>query len=85
MKTKTLFASLAVASLAVAQPVAAATRSAVSLPQAGAQPIATADRAGSIVGEAEELGNPILWVVVLFAIVGVIILGTTSSDDPVSP
>ena len=85
MKSKTFLASLALASLAVAQPVSAATRSADSLPQAGALPATSADRMGSIVGESEELGSPIIWIVALFAIIGVIILATTSGDDPVSP
>jgi len=70
MKTKTFFASLALAG-AVAQPVSAATRS--------------TDRSGSIVGESEELGNPIIWIIALAAIVGIIIIATTSGDEPVSP
>ena len=62
MKTKTLFASLAIASLAIAQPLSAATRSADSLPQRSA---AVADRAGSLVDESEEMrGNKVIPIVV---------------------
>jgi len=82
MKTKTLLASLALASLAAAQPVAAATRSADSLPQAGAQPVTSADRAGSIVGESEEIGSSIIWIIALFAIVGVIVIATSGNKSP---
>ena len=73
MKTKTLFASLAVASLAIAQPLSAATRSADSLP--GAKSTSAAARAGSIAGDAEELrGNPVLPLVAIAAIIAAIIL-----------
>ena len=82
MKTKTLLASLALASLVAAQPVSAATRSADSLPQTSAQPATSADRAGSIVGESEELGRPVIWIVVLFLLVGAVILGTSGSKSP---
>jgi hypothetical protein len=82
MKTKTLLASLALASLVVAQPASAATRSADSLPQTSAQPATSADRAGSIVGESEELGRPIIWIIALAAIIGVIIIATSDSDSP---
>jgi hypothetical protein len=75
MKTKTLFASLAVASLAIAQPLSAATRSADSLPQRGAQSTAVADRAGSLAGESEELrGNPVIPIALIALIVAAIIL-----------
>ena len=73
MKTKTLFASLAVASLAIAQPLAAATRSADSLPSA--QSMAVADRAGSLAGDSEELrGSPVIPIVLIALIVAAIIL-----------
>ena len=75
MKTKTLLASLAVASLAIAQPLSAATRSADSLPQRGAQSTAVADRAGSLAGESEELrGNPVIPIVLIAIVVAAIIL-----------
>ena len=83
MKTKTLLASLALAGLVAAQPASAATRSADSLPQVGAQPATSADRAGSIVGESEELGRPLVWIVVLFLIVGrIIIIATGGIKSP---
>jgi hypothetical protein len=73
MKTKTLLASLAVASFAIAQPLSAATRSADSLPSA--QSTAVADRAGSLAGEAEELrGNPVVPIAIIALIVAAIIL-----------
>jgi hypothetical protein len=75
MKTKTLFASLAVASLAIAQPLSAATRSADSLPQRSAQSMAAADRAGSLAGESEELrGSPVVPIVLITVIIAAIIL-----------
>jgi hypothetical protein len=73
MKTKTLFASLAVASLAIAQPLSAATRSADSLPQRSA----AVDRAGSLVDESEEMrGNKVIPIVIIALIVAAIILAT---------
>ena len=78
MKTKTLLSFLALAGVAIAQPLSAAARSADSLPQV--------ERTGSVSGEAEGInGSPLIWIVALFAIVGLIIIGTTSGDDPVSP
>ena len=83
MKTRTLFASLAVASLAMAQPVSAATRSADSLPQPGAQRALSGERAGSIYGEAEELGaSPFIWIIVLFAVAGGMIVATDGGKSP---
>jgi len=82
MKTKILLSSLALAGLAMAQPVSAATRSANSLPQVGA-PATSAERAGSIYGEAEEIGSsPLLIVFLLFAVVGGIIIATSGSKSP---
>lgn len=83
MKSKTFLASLALASLAVAQPVSAATRSADSLPQAGALSASPADRAGSIIGESESInGSPIIWIFALFAIVGAITFAASGSKSP---
>lgn len=83
MKTKTLLSSLALASLTVAQPVSAATRSSDSLPQAKAQPATSAERTGSIYGEAEEIGGgPLLIAFLLFAVVGGVIAATSGSKSP---
>ncbi len=79
MNTKSLLASMAVASLAVAQPVAAATRSADSLPQSGVQSMAPADRVGSITGEAEELSTELAIAVAIFVII-VIIWGIAGNN-----
>ena len=74
MKTKTLFASLAVASLAIAQPLSAATRSADSLPSAQSM---AGDRAGSLVDESEEMrGNKVIPIAIIALIVAAIILAT---------
>ena len=82
MKTKTLFASLAVATLAIAQPLSAATRSADSLPQRSAQSAAVADRAGSIAGESEELrGSPVVPIVLIAIVIAAIILATSGGKS----
>ena len=80
MKMKTLLASMALASLAVAQPVAAATRSADSLPESGLQATDRADRLGSITGEAEELSTAFAVVIVL-ALLGVLILAASGGKS----
>jgi hypothetical protein len=54
MKTKALLASLAVSSLVLAQPAAAATRSYESMPAAGVQASAAVDRTGAAIGENEK-------------------------------
>lgn len=75
MKTRTLIASLAVASLAVAHPAAAATRSYESIPANGVQTAAPADRAGSILGEAEEgRGKPIFVIGAVFLVLALILI-----------
>ena len=79
MKMKSLLASMAVASLAIAQPVAAATRSADSLPQRGVQSLAPADRIGSITGEAEAVGNEVAIGIVIFLLI-VIIWGVAGNN-----
>ena len=82
MRTKTLLASMAVASLAAAQPLSAATRSFESLPESG---VRSADRVGSISGEseAEEIaGNPLLVVVIVFVVVGALILALSGNKSP---
>ena len=83
MRTKTLLASMAVASLAVAQPLAAATRSADSLPQSGVQSTAAADRTGSIHGEAEDVrGRPILAILLVAGLLAALIVALSGSKSP---
>ena len=82
MRTKTLLASMAVASLAAAQPLSAATRSFESLPESGVQ---SADRVGSISGESEteELGrSPFLVVALVFVVVAALILALSGNKSP---
>lgn len=78
MKTKTVLSSLALFGIAMAQPLSAAARSTDLPPQV--------ERVGSTYEQSEGInGSPIIWIVALFAIAGLIILATTSGDDPVSP
>jgi len=76
MKSKALFASLAIASVAVSQPAGAATRSYQSLPERGVQSSQVAERVGSNAAEAEELrgGRPLVTIVVVFAVLAALIL-----------
>jgi hypothetical protein len=80
---KKLVASLAVATLVVAQPLAAATRSSESLPSHGVQTTQAAERAGSITGESDALkGSPIIIIGLVFLVLaGLLALGG-SSDSP---
>lgn len=84
MKMKTLLASLAVASLAAAQPVAAATRSSDSLPSTGVQSAVPAERIGSLSDSSEELVGPMaIWLVVLIAaILGALVAASSGSKSP---
>ena len=85
MKTKTLLASMAVASLAIAQPVSAATRSADTLPRTGVQSIGPSDRVGSLAGEAEELqGRPIVVIVLVFAVLAALVFALSGNKEPAS-
>jgi hypothetical protein len=82
-RTKTLLASMAVASLAVAQPLAAATRSVDSLPQSGVQSTEAADRIGSINGEAEDVrGRPLLLILLLAGALAALIIALSGSKSP---
>ena len=82
MKTKTLFASVAVASLALAQPVGAATRSYESVPATGVQSTEAAERVGSIAGETESLrGSPIFLIVLLFGGLAAAILALSGGNN----
>ena len=81
MKTKTFIASLAVAGLLVAQPLAAATRSFESLPAHGVQSAQPADRVGSIGTEAEALtGSPVLVIVLIAGVLAALLLVAGSSS-----
>lgn len=88
MKTKTLLAALAVSSLVLAQPAAAATRSYDSLPKSGVQATTTSpDRVGADVGETDDLNSTmtIFVIILLFAGVGGLIAATTGESPPTSP
>jgi len=79
---KKLVASLAVATLVVAQPLAAATRSSESLPSHGVSAPA-AERTGSITDPAEDLkGNPIIVIGLIAVILAGLLLLAGNSDSP---
>ena len=83
MKTKTLLASLAVTSLAVAQPAAAATRSYESIPATGVQAPAAAERAGTAIGESEEFTRGGVWMVfVVLGLAALLVLLATGKKSP---
>jgi hypothetical protein len=83
MKTKTILASMAVASLAMAQPVSAATRSVDSLPRTGVQSTAAAERVGSIGEEADELrGRPLLLILLIGGALAALILALSGGKSP---
>ena len=80
---KTLLASMAVASLAMAQPASAATRSVDSLPQTGVQSASPSARVGSIAGESEEIrGRPVIAIVLLFVVLAALILALSGNKSP---
>ena len=82
MKITTLVTSLAVASLAAAQPAAAATRSSDSIPANGVQTAAPADRAGSITADAEALrGKPLFMIIAVFGVLTLLLLLASGSGD----
>ena len=90
MKTKTFVASLAVAGLIVAQPLAAATRSYESLPAHGVQSAQPADRVGSIGTEADALtGSPVLVIVLIAGVLAALLLvagsGRGSTNGTTTP
>lgn len=70
---KNSFAAVAVASFALAQPAAAATRSYESLPQSGIEQPLSADRAGAAVQDAEQvhggLGGGLIILLIFAALV----------------
>jgi hypothetical protein len=80
---KKLVASLAVATLVVAQPLAAATRSSESLPSPGVQTTQAMERVGSITGESEAVrGKPIIVIGLVFLVLAVILAAAGGSDSP---
>jgi hypothetical protein len=85
MKTKTLIASFAVASLAVAQPAAAATRSFESLPSNGLQ-TADAERTASPLADAEAVrGKPVIVILLVAGVLAALLLALGSSNDTNGP
>ena len=82
MKTKTLLASAALASLVLVQPVAAATRSGDSLPTS-TQSTVSIDRVDSLSGESEAIrGNPWLWIILIFGSVAAFIALVSDNKSP---
>jgi len=80
---KKLVASLAVATLVVAQPLAAATRSSESLPSHGVQSAQAAERSGSISSESEALkGSPFVIIGLVAVVLAVLLALGGSSDSP---
>lgn len=94
MKCGTVLASLSAATLLLAQPAAAATRSASSLPEVGAKVSAVDARVGSPVREGEGAvggGSAVLYLALLAAAAALVffVLDEDSFDDlddlPASP
>jgi hypothetical protein len=82
MKTKTLLASIALASLAMAQPISAATRSADSLPQRGVQSTSAVERVGSLDKDSEELaGRPVIAIVLVAALAAILVVALTGGKS----
>jgi hypothetical protein len=81
MKTKTLLASAALASLVLVQPVAAATRSGDSLPTT--RSTVSIDRVDSLSGESDAIkGNPWLWIILIFGSVAAFIALVSDNKSP---
>ena len=81
MKTKTILATLALSSLALAQPAAGATRSFESLPDQGAQSTAAVERVGSI-GAEDEAGRGAgrAWIIVLAAVLVALLIALSGGN-----
>jgi hypothetical protein len=73
---KNTLAIAALASFALAQPAAAATRSYESLPHSGVQQAVSTDRQASVVGTAEQLrgGHPLNALIVIAVFGGLLAL-----------
>ena len=83
MKTKSLLASLAVASLALAQPVSAATRSADSLPVNGLRVAAPVTNANYQDDDNDDGGSTaVILGVVLVVLIGIAAISGGGSDSP---
>ena len=85
MKLGTLLASLSAATLVLAQPAAAATRSASSLPQPGARVEAVDARLGSPVRASERIaGNTEVVMLLALILLGaaLVIFGGDDGPDP---
>jgi hypothetical protein len=80
---KKLVASLAVATLVIAQPLAAATRSSDSIPSHGVQTTQAVERAGAITGESEDLGgSPFVVIGLVFLVLALALALGGTSDSP---
>lgn len=84
MKLGTALSALAAATLVVAQPALAATRSASSLPAAGAKVSSIEGRVGSPVGQSEEVvfgSAGFLWLVGLIGFAAALLFVVADEDS----
>ena len=82
MKLGTVLASISAATLLLAQPAAAATRSASSLPAAGVKASAIDARVGSQMGHGEELaGSSMILYLALLAAAAALIFVVADEDS----
>ena len=83
MKMRAFIAAVAVSTLALAQPAAAATRSFESLPKSGVE-AAPAERVASITDQAEANGGalPIWLIILIFGSVAAFIALITGDKSP---
>lgn len=85
MRLGTVLTTLAAATLVVAQPALAATRSASSLPAVGAKVFSVEGRTGSRLGTSEELvGLGFIWIIAIagvLAVLGLVVADENSFDD----
>jgi hypothetical protein len=84
MKLGTVLASLSAATLLLAQPAAAATRSASSLPQPGAKIEAVDARVGSPIGARQNVAAgsaQFLWLVALIGFAAALIFVVADEDS----
>jgi hypothetical protein len=82
MKLGTVLTTIAAATLVAAQPALAATRSASSLPAAGAKISSVEGRSGSRIGQSEELaGFGALWIVALVGALAFLVLVVADEDS----
>ena len=85
MKLGTVLTTVAAATLVVAQPALAATRSASSLPAAGVKIGAVENRVGSRLNQSEDMVGvtalPIIAVIAALVFLGLVVLDEDSFDD----